>query len=134
MIVDKGLYVNGQREAGPEDISELVDIARKKDGYVWIGLAEPTQQEFDTIVGELNFHPLAVEDAVLAKQRPKMEDYDGLTFFVITSKKYDFFQKLTPVTLQQLPLQQLLLQQLPLRQLLLQQLPLQQLPLQQLPQ
>ena len=89
MIVDKGLYVNGQREAGPEDISELVDIARKKDGYVWIGLAEPTQQEFDTIVGELNFHPLAVEDAVLAKQRPKMEDYDGLTFFVIKTVFYD---------------------------------------------
>ncbi len=89
MIVDKGLYVNGQREAGPEDISELVDIARKKDGYVWIGLSEPTQQEFDTIVGELNFHPLAVEDAVLAKQRPKMEDYDGLTFFVIKTVFYD---------------------------------------------
>ena len=40
-------------------------------------------------MGELNFHPLAVEDAVLAKQRPKMEDYDGLTFFVIKTVFYD---------------------------------------------
>lgn len=83
MIVDVALYVNGERTPGPEDISDLVDIARQKNGYVWIGLAEPTQQEFDKIVGELNFHPLAVEDAISAKQRPKIEDYDGLTFVEI---------------------------------------------------
>lgn len=89
MIVDVGLYVNGVRQAAPDDISDQVDIARKQDGYVWIGLAEPTKEEFDHIVGELNFHPLAVEDAISAKQRPKIEDYDGLTFFVIKTVFYD---------------------------------------------
>lgn len=89
MIVDVGLYVDGQRQAGPDDISDLVDIARKNNGFVWIGLAEPTQEEFNTIVGELNFHPLAIEDAISAKQRPKIEDYDGLTFFVIKTVFYD---------------------------------------------
>ena len=83
MIVDVGLYVDGKRQTAPDDISDQVDIARSKGGFVWVGLSEPTQQEFDHIVGELNFHPLAVEDAVAAKQRPKIEDYDGLTFFVI---------------------------------------------------
>ena len=89
MIVDAALYQNGLRVAAPSDISDQVDLARKNGGFVWIGLAEPTQEEFDHVVGELNFHPLAVEDAVSAKQRPKIEDYDGLTFFVIKTVFYN---------------------------------------------
>ena len=89
MIVDTALYQNGVRIAAPLDISDQVDIARRDGGFVWIGLAEPTKEEFDHVVGELNFHPLAVEDAVSAKQRPKIEDYDGLTFFVIKTVFYD---------------------------------------------
>jgi magnesium transporter len=61
MIVDVGFYVEGKRIEGPSDIAHLVEIARARGGYVWIGLAEPTQQEFDQVVGKLNFHPLAVE-------------------------------------------------------------------------
>ena len=89
MIVDTALYLGGKRVDSPVDISEQVDIARAKDGFVWVGLAEPTKAEFDHIVGELNFHPLAVEDAVSAKQRPKIEDYEGLTFFVIKTVFYN---------------------------------------------
>ena len=89
MIVDVALYKDGLRVNGPTDISDQVDIARKEGGFVWVGLAEPTQSEFDHIVGELNFHPLAVEDAVSAKQRPKIEAYEGLTFFVIKTVFYD---------------------------------------------
>ena len=89
MIVDSALYLNGIRADAPADISDQVDLARKNGGFVWIGLAEPTQQEFDHVVGELNFHPLAIEDAVSAKQRPKIEDYDGLTFFVIKTVFYN---------------------------------------------
>lgn len=89
MIVDVALYQEGRRVQGPTDISDQVDIARKNGGFVWVGLAEPTQEEFDHVVGELNFHPLAIEDAVSAKQRPKIEDYDGLTFFVIKTVFYN---------------------------------------------
>jgi len=89
VIVDSALYLNGVRTDAPADISDQVDIARANGGFVWIGLAEPTQKEFDHVVGELNFHPLAVEDAVSAKQRPKIEDYDGLTFFVIKTVFYN---------------------------------------------
>ena len=89
MIVDSALYQNGLRVNGPNDISDLVDIAKKEGGFVWLGLAEPTHEEFQLVVGELNFHPLAVEDAVHAKQRPKMEDYEGLTLFVIKTVFFD---------------------------------------------
>ena len=89
MIVDSALYQNGIRIVGPTDISDLVDIARTSGGFVWLGLAEPTQSEFDHVVGELNFHPLAVEDAVHAQQRPKIEEYDGLTFFTLKTVFYN---------------------------------------------
>lgn len=89
MIVDVALYQNGHRMPGPSDISDLVDIARREGGFVWLGLAQPTQTEFDMVVGELNFHPLAVEDAIHANQRPKLEDYDGLTFFVLKTVFFD---------------------------------------------
>ncbi|TRZ54537.1 MAG: magnesium and cobalt transport protein CorA [Streptomycetaceae bacterium] len=89
MIVDSALYQNGNRTTGPTDISDLVDIARTIGGFVWLGLAEPTQSEFDHVVGELNFHPLAIEDAVHAQQRPKIEEYEGLTFFTLKTVFYN---------------------------------------------
>jgi len=89
MIVDVALYQNGRRVDGPSDISDLVDVARRDGGFVWLGLSEPTEAEFDLVVGELNFHPLAVEDAINAKQRPKLEDYEGLTFFVLKTVFFD---------------------------------------------
>jgi magnesium transporter len=64
MIVDSALYQNGIRVKDSGDISDFVDEARNSGGFVWVGLSSPTQEEFDHIVGELNFHPLAVEDAV----------------------------------------------------------------------
>jgi magnesium transporter len=89
MIVDVALYQDGRRIDGPSDISDLVDVARRDGGFVWLGLAEPTESEFNMVVGELNFHPLAVEDAINAKQRPKIEDYEGLTFFVLKTVFFD---------------------------------------------
>jgi magnesium transporter len=89
VIVDVALYREGIRIPAPTDISDQVEIARKDGGFVWVGLAQPTQEEFDHVVGELNFHPLAIEDAVNAKQRPKIENYDGLTFFVIKTVFYN---------------------------------------------
>ena len=89
MIVDSALYQNGSRVTGPADISDLVDIARETGGFVWLGLAEPTQGEFEHVVGELNFHPMAVEDAVHAQQRPKIEEYEGLTFFTLKTVFYN---------------------------------------------
>jgi magnesium transporter len=89
MIVDVALYQEGKRVEASSDISDLVDRAQSEGGFVWLGLAEPTQSEFDMVVGELAFHPLAVEDAVNAKQRPKIEDYEGLTFFVIKTVFFD---------------------------------------------
>jgi magnesium transporter len=93
VIVDIALYEQGRRVEAGNDISDLVARAQSGGGFVWIGLAEPDQAEFDLVVGELNFHPLAVEDAVNAKQRPKIEEYGGLTFFVLKTVFFDQAQQ-----------------------------------------
>ena len=89
MIVDYALYQNGQRYTEPSNLPELISKARAEGGFVWLGLAEPTQMEFDKIVGDFRFHPLAIEDAVNAKQRPKFEEYPGVQFCVLKTVFYD---------------------------------------------
>jgi magnesium transporter len=89
MIVDYALYQNGNRYTEPSNLPELISKARAEGGFVWLGLAEPTQMEFDKIVGDFRFHPLAIEDAVNAKQRPKFEEYPGVQFCVLKTVFYD---------------------------------------------
>ena len=89
MIVDYALYQNGHRYTEPSNLPELISKARADGGFVWLGLAEPTQMEFDKIVGDFRFHPLAIEDAVNAKQRPKFEEYPGVQFCVLKTVFYD---------------------------------------------
>jgi magnesium transporter len=89
MIVDYALYKDGVRYTEPSNLPELISKARTEGGFVWLGLAEPTQEEFDKIVGDFRFHPLAVEDAVTAKQRPKLEEYPDLQFCVLRTAFYD---------------------------------------------
>ncbi|MCD0481347.1 magnesium/cobalt transporter CorA [Streptacidiphilus sp. ASG 303] len=90
MIVDCAIYRNGSRTKGPEDFSDAVEAARKAgDTFVWIGLHEPTEDEFALVTDEFGLHPLAVEDAVRAHQRPKLESYDDSLFLVLKTVGYD---------------------------------------------
>src|SRR5262245_66659259 len=57
-------------------------------GFIWIGLKDPTDEEFDLVNGELHLHPLAVEDAVYGHQRAKIEQYEGSTFVVLKTLRY----------------------------------------------
>ncbi|MDH6129641.1 Mg2+ and Co2+ transporter CorA [Kitasatospora sp. GP82] len=83
MIVDSAIYRDGHRVAGPSDLSDALDAARESgDGFVWVGLFEPTAEELELVSAEFGLHPLAVEDAVTAHQRPKLEQYEGSLFMV----------------------------------------------------
>src|SRR3954470_5378493 len=90
MIVDCAIYREGHR--APEkvdDLSDALDLARTfEDGFVWIGLHEPTEEEFDSVRREFDLHPLAVEDAVKAHQRPKIDIYGGTVFVVLKTVRY----------------------------------------------
>ncbi|WP_407924326.1 magnesium/cobalt transporter CorA [Actinomadura macrotermitis] len=89
MIVDKAIYAEGRRQDIDGDISDAVDLARSRgDCFVWIGLFEPDEDEFELIRDELRLHPLAAEDAVSAHQRPKLERYDDTLFVVLKTLSY----------------------------------------------
>ncbi|MER5578855.1 magnesium/cobalt transporter CorA [Streptomyces massasporeus] len=89
MIVDCAIYRDGQRTEGPEDLSDALGEARTAGGFVWIGLHEPTEAEFDHVTREFGLHPLAVEDALKAHQRPKLEVYDDSLFVVLKPVAYE---------------------------------------------
>ena len=81
MIVDSAIYVDGRRSA-PYPLEEIHEACRAKGGFAWIGLYEPTEEEFDAVAGEFGLHELAIKDAAKPHQRPKVERY-GETFFVV---------------------------------------------------
>ncbi|MEU0626116.1 magnesium/cobalt transporter CorA [Streptomyces sp. NPDC005989] len=90
VIVDCAIYRDGRRTDGPADLSDALDEARATgDAFLWIGLHEPTEKEFDLVSSEFGLHPLAVEDALSAHQRPKLEVYDDSLFAVIKPVVYE---------------------------------------------
>jgi magnesium transporter len=90
VIVDCAVYVNGQRQPGELDLHSALQVAQEgPDRFVWLGLHEPTDAEFAMTAEELKLHELAVEDAVHAHQRPKLEIYDGMLFVVAKTARYD---------------------------------------------
>jgi magnesium transporter len=88
MIVDNAIYVDGRRVAEPSSLLETCESARRLGGLAWIGLHEPTEEEFSSVAGEFGLHQLAVEDALEAHQRPKLERYDGTLFVVLRPARY----------------------------------------------
>ena len=89
MIVDYALYQNGVRYTQPSNLAELIQKAKSDGGFVWLGLAEPTENEFNKIIGDFKFHPLAIEDAITAHQRPKFEEYPGVQALVLKTAFYE---------------------------------------------
>jgi magnesium transporter len=90
VIVDCALYRNGRRVPAPAAAPDVLAQARADaDAFCWIGLFEPSREEFDAVTGGLGLHPLAAEDAVTAHQRPKLEVYDAALFLVLKPVRYD---------------------------------------------
>ncbi|HEY8372448.1 MAG TPA: magnesium and cobalt transport protein CorA [Pseudonocardiaceae bacterium] len=88
-VVDCGVYVNGRRLPGRRTHTEAVRTVRELgEGFVWIGLHEPNEEQFRGIADTFGLHDLAVEDAVHAHQRPKLEHYDNVLFTVFKTVRY----------------------------------------------
>jgi magnesium transporter len=81
VIVDRATYTDGQRR---DDGAE----AMAPGGFVWIGLRDPTPEEFESLTREFALHPLAVEDAIHAHQRPKLDVYGDMLFLVLKTARY----------------------------------------------
>jgi magnesium transporter len=90
VIVDKALYENGLRRPGEPDLEQMYEACRSPECFAWIGLYEPTEEEFDSVRREFNLHELAVEDAIKAHQRPKLEVFEDehSLFIVLKTARY----------------------------------------------
>ncbi|ASO18561.1 magnesium transporter [Actinoalloteichus hoggarensis] len=88
-VVDCAVYVDGRRLPGRWTHAEAVDEVRsRRAGFVWIGLHEPTEDDIKGVAETFDLHELAVEDAVHAHQRPKLERYDDTLFMVLKTVRY----------------------------------------------
>ncbi len=88
MIVDCAIYEDGRRRDGSVDLHDAYGACRRDGKFAWIGLYEPTEEEFDSLRREFDLHPLAVEDAIHAHQRPKLEVFEDTVFVVLKTARY----------------------------------------------
>jgi len=88
MIRDLAVYRDGRR-LDTSSVSAAFDGVRQDGGFLWVGLVEPTEAEFSEAASVLGLHPVAVEDAVKAHQRPKFEIFGETVFCVLRTVFYD---------------------------------------------
>ncbi|MFJ4107792.1 magnesium and cobalt transport protein CorA [Oerskovia enterophila] len=87
-IVDNAVYVDGRRTANPSSLDETFETMRERNGLAWVGLYRPSEAEIRAVAEELSLHHLAVDDAIAAHQRPKLERYDDNLFVVLRPARY----------------------------------------------
>src|SRR5690606_31011567 len=87
-VVDNAIYVNGIRVCSPASLDETYELLRERSGLAWIGLYRPTEEEIHSVANEFGLHDLAVEDAISAHQRPKLERYGDTLFAVLRPARY----------------------------------------------
>jgi magnesium transporter len=87
-IVDLAVYRDGKRE-DDVPLDNAFEAGREPGALVWVGLHEPTEDEFDAVRREFSLHELAIEDAMKGHQRPKLEVYgEDQLFLVLKTARY----------------------------------------------
>lgn len=88
-VVDAAIYVGGVRTDSPTTVAEAAKVLRETPrGLAWIGLFRPTESQLRPVAEEFGLHEVAVEDAVVAHQRPKLERYGDMLFVVLRAATY----------------------------------------------
>nr|WP_231587637.1 magnesium/cobalt transporter CorA [Corynebacterium comes] len=83
------VFTDGMRRPGEYHVSSaLQEVREHGNGFVWLGLQEPDAHQMERVAEEFGIHPLIVEDAVTAHQRPKVERYDDQLFLVVRSVNF----------------------------------------------
>lgn len=91
--VDCAIYIDGERLPGkytpPAALAKVHEL--QEDGqraFLWLGLHEPDEHQMGAVADTFALHPIAVEDAVHAHQRPKVERFDDSLFLVLKTVKF----------------------------------------------
>ena len=97
-VVDCGLYESGQRRGGQLELAAALKQASEcSDGWVWIGLHDPSPEVVQAIAEHFDLPPLAVEDAVHAHQRAKLETFGETLFMVLKTARYVDHEELVEI-------------------------------------
>ena len=88
VIGDCAVYEKGLRQSDRLPLAQAAAAAKDTSGFVWIGLQQPTEADLADVAVQFDLPALAVEDAVKAHQRPKLEIYDGVVFIVLRPVTY----------------------------------------------
>jgi magnesium transporter len=88
-VVDAGIYRDGKRIASPSTVADAAQLLRDDPGTMaWIGLLRPSEAQLLAVADEFGLHELALEDAIVAHQRPKLERYGDTLFVVLRPARY----------------------------------------------
>jgi len=87
-LVDNAIYVDGRRVATPKTLDETFERLKAHQGFAWIGLYRPSNEEVRSVANEFTLHHLAVEDALKGHQRAKLERYADVLFIVLRPARY----------------------------------------------
>ncbi len=106
-IVDCALYADGVRRGGAVPLDTALEAAQEaaeqqsqpaqSQPFIWIGLHAPSAEELEAVAQKFDLHPLAVEDAVHAHQRPKLEVYGDTIFVVLKTVTYIDHQEVVDI-------------------------------------
>ncbi len=92
MIIDCAHYLKGERQHdGPMELEQAANVCRGgEEGFIWLGMFEPSAAELATVQKQFGLHDLAIEDAQNLHLRPKLELYDrgATTFVVVRTARY----------------------------------------------
>ena len=88
-LVDSAIYVDGRRLHSPKTLAGTYRMFRDEPGSMaWIGLYRPSEEQLLFLARQFALHELAVEDAIVAHQRPKLERYGDTLFVVLRPARY----------------------------------------------
>jgi magnesium transporter len=80
-VINCVAYAEGKRRA-EVDLAQACP-ADAAGNFIWVGLHEPDKELLRTVQQRFNLHDLAIEDALLAHQRPKLEVYGDSVFVAL---------------------------------------------------
>jgi len=88
-VIDIAVYVDGRRTDSPPTLADAYRVLSHKPGSMaWIGLYRPSESQLVAAAEQFDLHELALEDAIVAHQRPKLERYGDTLFAVLRSARY----------------------------------------------
>lgn len=88
MLINCAAYQNGQKLADI-DIDDISEYVARPECFVWVALKEPSKEELERMGDEFGLHELALEDALVGHQRPKIEEYGDSLFAVMHTVELD---------------------------------------------